>query len=133
LDQEVNVIFHSIDCVKEDSISFADAREIGAEPGFEFPWDQLGAVLGAEDEVDRVLGVGVGHVSRLRRSGNLYITDPLLAEWANFCRASGAESGNRAASIFLRALPWRMISSFRELHGVAFAQLVSVLILRCEP
>jgi hypothetical protein len=32
--------------------------------------------------------------------GNLYITDPLLTEWANFCRASGAESGNRAALIF---------------------------------
>jgi hypothetical protein len=33
-------------------------------------------------------------------SGDLYITDPLLTEWANFCRASGAEAGNRAALIF---------------------------------
>ena len=40
------------------------------------------------------------HVSRLWRLGNLWITDPLLAEWANFCRASGAERRNRAASIF---------------------------------
>jgi hypothetical protein len=63
----VNVIFHPVDCVNEDSILFADASEIGAEPGFEFLWDQLAAVLGAEDEVDRVLGVGVRHVLRLRR------------------------------------------------------------------
>ena len=34
-------------------------------------------------------------------SGDLYITDPLLTEWANFCRASGAEPENRAASVFL--------------------------------
>jgi hypothetical protein len=30
-------------------------------------------------------------VSRLRRLGNLCITDPVLTDWANFCRASGAE------------------------------------------
>ena len=90
------MIFHSVDCVNEDSILFADASEVGAEPGFEFFWDEVAAVFGAEDEVDRVLGVGVRHVSRLRRFGNLYITDPLLAEWANFCRASGATKATTA-------------------------------------
>ena len=63
----MNVIFHSVNRVNEDSILFADASEIGAEARLEFLWDQLAAVLGAEDEVDRVLGIGVGHVSRLRR------------------------------------------------------------------
>jgi hypothetical protein len=63
----VNVIFHSVDCVNEDSILFADASEIGAEPGFELLWDQLAAVFGAEDEMDRVLGIGMRHVPRLRR------------------------------------------------------------------
>jgi hypothetical protein len=72
----MNVIFHSVNRVNEDSILFADAREVGTEPGFEFLWDQLTAVLGAEDEVDRVLGVGMRHVSRLRRLENLCITDP---------------------------------------------------------
>jgi hypothetical protein len=30
--------------------------------------------------VDRVLGIGVGHVSRLRRLENSYTADPVLTE-----------------------------------------------------
>ena len=101
----MNVIFHSVDCVNEDSILFTDAGEVGAEPGFEFFGDQLMAIFGAENEVDRVLGVGVRHVSRLRRLGNLYITDPLLAEWANFFRTSGAKDRNCKAPVSSLACP----------------------------
>jgi hypothetical protein len=43
----MNVIFHSVDRVNEDSILLADASEIGAEPGFEFFWNELPAVLDA--------------------------------------------------------------------------------------
>jgi len=57
------VIFHSVNRVNEDSILFADPSEVGIEPGFEFPWDQLAAVFGAEDKMDRVLRVGMRHVS----------------------------------------------------------------------
>src|ERR1700733_10037977 len=74
----MNVIFRSVDRVNEDSILFADAGEVGAEPGFEIFGDELAAIFGAEDEVDCILGVGVRHVSRLRRFGNLYITDHSL-------------------------------------------------------
>ena len=67
------MIFHSVDGVNEDSILFANASEVGAEPGFEFFWDQLAAVFGAEDEVDRVLGVGVTCVAPTAL-GEIYIS-----------------------------------------------------------
>jgi len=44
----------------------------------------------SKDEMNCVLGVRVRHVSRLRRLGDLYITHPVLTDWANFCRTSGA-------------------------------------------
>ena len=45
---------------------------------------------GAEDKMDHILGVGVGHVSHLRRWAFGGVGYPALTHWANFWRASGA-------------------------------------------
>jgi len=42
---------------------------------------------------ERDCTIHVRHVSRLRRSEDLHIPDPVLTDWANFCRASSAGSG----------------------------------------
>jgi hypothetical protein len=45
---------------------------------------------------ERDCTIHVRHVSRLRRSEDLHIPDPVLTDWANFCRASGAGLGSAA-------------------------------------
>jgi len=90
LDEEMNVIVHAADRTNENPVVFANAGDIGPHSWLEILRDEFGAVFGAEDDVEYVLGVCVRHVSRLRRLAILYITDPALPGWANLCRAYGA-------------------------------------------
>jgi len=86
----MNVIFGPADGVNENAVLLADACKVRPKQGLMKFTDELAAVLCAEYEVDRDLGVCMRHVSHLRRLTAVYIMDPALAGWANFCRTSGA-------------------------------------------
>ena len=49
------------DGVGEDSVIRADAGDVGPEVGLKILGDGFAAVFGAEDDVERVLRVGVRH------------------------------------------------------------------------
>ena len=62
LDQEMDVVGGAADGVGEDSVIFADAGDVGPEVGsLKSMRDGFAAVFGGEDDVQGVLGVGVGH------------------------------------------------------------------------
>jgi len=84
------VIFHSSHG-EDGSFEFlANARCVGPHSRPKVRRQKLLAIFGAEDNVDYVLGVSVGHVPHLRRSITLYTIYPALTRWAKLCRASGA-------------------------------------------
>jgi hypothetical protein len=63
----MNVIFGSTDRLDFDPVVLANAGDIRPEFWLKFFWQQLAAVLRAENQMDRVLRVGMRHVSRLQR------------------------------------------------------------------
>jgi hypothetical protein len=67
LDEEMNVVLYAANGMNENPLVFANACRIGPQSRLEFRGNGLAPVLGAEDDMDHVLGVGVRHVSRLRR------------------------------------------------------------------
>jgi len=87
----MNVIVHPAHGMNENFVVLADAGDISPQARLEIFGDEFGAVFRAENDVEHVLGVGVSHVSRLRRLAFVYIMDPALPGWANFYRAYGAE------------------------------------------
>jgi len=86
----MNVVLQPANRMDENAEVFADACRIGPHFRLEFRRNGFAPVFGAEDHMNCVLGVCVGHVSHLRRSASLYTTYPALTRWANFCRAYGA-------------------------------------------
>src|SRR6266702_8703829 len=79
--------------IKSNSSRWANeegACRVGPHFRLEFRRNGFAPVFGAEDHMDCVLGVCVGHVSHLRRLTSLYTTYPALTRWANFWRAYGA-------------------------------------------
>ena len=61
LEQEMNVVGGPADGVGEDAVIFADSDDVGPEVGLKILRDGFAAVFGTEDDVEGVLGVGVGH------------------------------------------------------------------------
>ena len=85
------MIFHSSHG-EDGSFEFlANARCVGPHSRPKVRRQKLLAIFGAEDNVDYVLGVSVGHVPHLRRSITLYTIYPALSHWANLCHAYGAK------------------------------------------
>lgn len=67
LDEEMNVVVYSTDGMQENPMVFADARDVGPHSGLKLFRNCFATMLGAEDDVNNVLGVCVGHVPHLRR------------------------------------------------------------------
>ena len=76
LDEEMNVIFHSAHGMNKNSVFFANTCCVGPDARLKFLGDGFAAVFGAEDNMNYVLSVCVGHVPHLRCWKSLYITDP---------------------------------------------------------
>src|SRR5712692_5661223 len=87
----MNVVLHAANGMDENAEVFADACRIGPHFRLEFRRNGFAPVFGAEDHMNCVLGVCVGHVSHLRRLTSLYTSYPALTRWANLCHAYGAE------------------------------------------
>lgn len=81
LNKAVKMIVRAANGMDKDAFIFADTGDVGPEPGLRRGADDLGAILCAEDQVDGVLHVAMGHVPRLRRSRLfiLYVTQRLRA------------------------------------------------------
>jgi hypothetical protein len=61
LEQEMDVVGGAADGVREDSVIFADAGDVGPEVWLKILRNGFAAVFGGEDDVEGVLGVGVRH------------------------------------------------------------------------
>lgn len=61
----MDVVFHTADGKRQQIMIFADGRRICPQARQKVAGKCLLAILGAEDEVDMVLCVAVGHVSSL--------------------------------------------------------------------
>jgi hypothetical protein len=59
----MDVIFHAAHGKRQQIMIFADGRRVSPQPRQKVAGKYLLAILGAEDEVDMVLCVAVGHVS----------------------------------------------------------------------
>src|SRR5271169_6938296 len=66
----MEVVGGAADGVAEDSVIFADSGDVGPEVRLKVMWDGFAAVFGAEDEVESVSGVGVGHVRFISVGGS---------------------------------------------------------------
>ncbi len=109
------MVLRAADGVDNDFEVVANACGIGPEARLKFRGDGFAAIFGAEDNVQQVLGVCVGHVACVRRKRPLYImyityckpyvaptalaivllSLPGLTPWANVFRASGASEAER--------------------------------------
>lgn len=67
LDEEVDVVLHAANGVDEDFKVVANACGVRPKAGLKFGGDRLAAIFGAEDDMEQVLRVCVGHVPCLRR------------------------------------------------------------------
>src|SRR5262245_18743019 len=75
----------------ENLLLLADTSQIGPQSGLRCFGNQLAPLLGAEHHVDGVVGVGMGHVSRLRRSNLTSQHYPRRCRGLTCGRASGAQ------------------------------------------
>jgi len=66
----MNVVFHAAHGEGQQIMIFADGRRVCPQAGQKVAGKYLFAVLGAEDKVDMILCVAVGHMS-LPRGGNI--------------------------------------------------------------
>jgi len=66
LDEEMNVIFRSAHGVNKNVVVFANTCRVGPDLRLKFLGDGFAAVFGAEDNMNYVLRVCVGHVPHLR-------------------------------------------------------------------
>jgi len=76
--EQMNVIFHSSYGENGNVELLANTRCVGPHSGPKVSRQELLAIFGAEDNMNYVLGVCVGHVSHLRRSITLYAVYPAL-------------------------------------------------------
>jgi hypothetical protein len=97
----MDVVVGAADGVREDCVIFTDGGDEGPEVRLKVMWDGFAAIFGAEDDVESVLRVGVGH-GRFRSVGG-----------------RGFESGMCGVGRgFLRT---RLVSHLRRWCGVADA------------
>ena len=80
------MVLHSADGMNEHPVVLANACDVRPHPRLEISFDCFATILGAEHNVNDVLDVRVGHVSRLRRSAS-YITWPQASRPGLNCRA----------------------------------------------
>jgi hypothetical protein len=67
LDEEMNVVLSAAYGMNEDLDFLANACHLSPEARLKFWGDGLVAIFGAEDDMEHILGVCVGHVPHLRR------------------------------------------------------------------
>lgn len=83
--EQVNVIVHATNRVDEQTVVLANSCGVGPQAGLEFLGKKFATVFGAEHEVERVLGIRVGHCVAPTALGLLYHgAVPTLAGWASF-------------------------------------------------
>src|SRR5260370_17879646 len=63
----MGVFLHTANGMDENPLPFANARRVGPYLRSKVCGNGFASILGAEHNMDHVLGVGVRHVSRLRR------------------------------------------------------------------
>ena len=102
----MNVVFHAADGKRQQIMIFADGRRVCPQARQKVAGKYLRAILGAENKVDMVLCVAVGHLSSLG-AGNLttqegvspptglvYLVAAQLSQgfrtWARLVRPAGA-------------------------------------------
>src|SRR5258708_4226149 len=86
----MNVIFRSSHGENKNIELLANTRCVRPHSGPKVCRQEFATVFGAENYVNHVFGVCVGHVPHLRRLITLYTISPALTHWANLCRAYGA-------------------------------------------
>src|SRR5260370_8792927 len=114
----MGVFLHTANGMDENPLPFANARRVGPYLRLKVCGNGFASILGAEHNMDHVLGVGVRHLSRLRRWPSYTLHTPALTRWANVWRAYGAAAqpsplSHRRSRAIIQPTPQELGSSTR--------------------
>src|SRR5260370_42253672 len=86
----MGVVLHTANGMDENPLPFANARRVGPYLRLKVRRNGFASILGAEHNMDHILGIGVRHVSHLRCSAFYMLPAQRFRAALTFGRAYGA-------------------------------------------